>query len=137
VTSPKFQRRALYGKVDRQDLPNLLRVFDFASPDQSSAGRSRTTVPQQALFLLNAPFAVEQSQALASRDEIASAASDRDRVTAIYSLLFGRAPTDDEAQIGLRFIAAVSDDAAGTEKVKPWEQYAHLLLLTNEMMYVD
>ena len=73
VTSPAFRRRALYGKIDRQDLPNLLRVFDFASPDQSSAGRSRTTVPQQALFLLNAPFVVEQAQALAARPEVASA----------------------------------------------------------------
>ena len=102
-----------------------------------SAGRSRTTVPQQALFLLNSPFAIEQAQSLAARHEIASAPDDNHRITALYNLLFNRPPTDDEAQIGLRFITAVSQDTSAIEKVKPWEQYAHLLLLTNEMMYVD
>ena len=116
VTSPAFHRRAIYGKVDRQDLPNLLRVFDFASPDQSSPGRSRTTVPQQALFLLNSPFAVEQAQALAARPEVAAAEGDAARITALYRLVLLRSPTADEISLGQAFFASAA--AAPQESTK-------------------
>jgi hypothetical protein len=135
VTQTSFRRRALYGKIDRQDLPNLLRVFDIASPDQSSPGRSRTTVPQQALFLLNSPLAVEQAQALANR--VASIPDGPQRVEALYALLFGRPPLDAERQIGLQFVESAGKDTAGPARISPWEQYAQLLLLSNEFIYVD
>jgi hypothetical protein len=136
VTSPAFRRRALYGKIDRQDLPNLLRVFDFASPDQSSPGRSRTTVPQQALFLLNAPFVVEQAEALAACPEVASAADDDAKIAALYRLAFTRTPNADELTIGRNFLSSAAAPQDGI-KLTPLEQYAQLLLLTNEVMYID
>ena len=46
-------RRTLYAHIDRQNLPNVFRTFDFASPDAHSPERAHTLVPQQALFLLN------------------------------------------------------------------------------------
>ena len=53
--------------------PAMFRAFDFASPDQSAERRPRTTVPQQALFSMNAPFVIEQAKALAARPEVAGA----------------------------------------------------------------
>ena len=50
------RRRSLYGTIDRQFLPTVLRVFDMANPDLHVPNRSETTVPQQALFALNHPF---------------------------------------------------------------------------------
>ena len=55
----------------------MFRAFDFASPDQSAERRPRTTVPQQALFSMNAPFVIEQARALAARPEVAGAPTDR------------------------------------------------------------
>ncbi|MBI3881041.1 MAG: PSD1 domain-containing protein, partial [Verrucomicrobia bacterium] len=52
VGNPLNRRRTVYGLVDRQDLPNLFRVFDFANPDTSSPQRFQTTVAAQALFLM-------------------------------------------------------------------------------------
>ncbi|MEM9645973.1 MAG: PSD1 and planctomycete cytochrome C domain-containing protein, partial [Planctomycetota bacterium] len=46
-------RRTIYAEIDRQNLPSLFRTFDFASPDTHSPQRYFTTVPQQALYLLN------------------------------------------------------------------------------------
>jgi len=60
-------RRTVYGFIDRQNLPGLFRTFDFASPDTTSPQRFNTTVPQQALFLLNSPFAVDQTRNLLVR----------------------------------------------------------------------
>ena len=42
----------MYGYIDRLHVPGLFRTFDFPSPDATSPQRDSTTVPQQALFLL-------------------------------------------------------------------------------------
>lgn len=131
------RRRAVYGYVDRQDLPNLLRVFDFASPDQSSEKRPRTTVPQQALFLMNSPLVSQQARRLLARPEVSSTADPQARITALYRIVFGRAPSAEELQVGVEFAAAPVVGDAPPAQFGPWEQYAQLLLLTNEFAYVD
>jgi mono/diheme cytochrome c family protein len=132
------RRRAVYGFIDRQDLPGMFRVFDIASPDQSSARRSRTTVPQQALFLMNSPFVVDQSRALAARADVSETADPAVRITRLYEILFSRPATDDDINIGRQFIdSAGSAPAESGIRLSPWEQYCQLLLLTNEGMYID
>ena len=106
------KRRALYGYIERQNLPGLFRTFDFPTPDASSAQRYRTTTPQQALFMMNSPFALDQAKALANRKEIVSADSDAQRVRILYRLLYNRAPDADEAKLGLDFVHHVSASVA-------------------------
>ena len=60
-------RRTLYLKLDRLQVPQLYRAFDFPSPDTSSAKRDQTTTPLQALWLMNSPFALECAKQLAQR----------------------------------------------------------------------
>jgi mono/diheme cytochrome c family protein len=111
--APFPTRRTLYGFIDRQNLPGVFRTFDFASPDASSPQRFRTTVPQQALFLLNSPFAAEQARFLARRPEVAKKPDDAARVRTLYRLLFHRAPDADEMAVALRFVKSASGASAG------------------------
>lgn len=134
--TPFPRRRSVYGSLDRQDVPSLFRVFDIASPDSSSPRRPRTTVPQQALFLMNSPFVIEQAQALAQRPEVAGAKSPAEQVSALYQLTFARRPDADEAKIGEQFLSAATASNEGV-KLSPLEQFTQLLLLTNEFTYVD
>jgi hypothetical protein len=134
--APSARRRTVYGHLDRQDLPNLFRVFDIASPDQSSPRRPRTTVPQQALFLMNSPFVVEQAEAIAAAPEVTAADTDEARLTALYRRLLQREPASEERQIGMELIAAIRQDARAA-KLDEWAQVAQLLLLANETMYID
>lgn len=67
LAEPFPGRRTVYGFIDRQNLPGMFRTFDLPNPDVSSAQRFSTTVPQQALFLLNSPFALEMARAAADR----------------------------------------------------------------------
>ena len=138
VNDPRNRRRTIYGLVDRQGLPELYRTFDFASPDQSAERRPRTTVPQQALFGLNSPFMLEQARALASRAEVQQATSDKERVRRLYRLVLTREPAEDELERALRFLASVGEPM-GEERsqLSPLEQLAQVLLLTNELMFVD
>ena len=132
--APFPRRRAVYGYIDRQDLPNLFRVFDIASPDSSTPRRPRTTVPQQALFLMNSPLVIEQAQAVAAALPQGDSIDDGQRIAALYRTVLQRPPTSDEEAIGREFIAAAQ---GGDMKLSAWEQYAQLLLLTNEVMYID
>ena len=104
LATPSSRRRTIYGFIDRQDLPNLFRVFDFASPDQSSARRPRTTVPQQALFLMNSSFIREQAGMLAAREEVRAAGSDGDKIEVLYRIVLSRAPTEREISSSVRFL---------------------------------
>ncbi|HEV3021108.1 MAG TPA: DUF1549 and DUF1553 domain-containing protein, partial [Pirellulales bacterium] len=71
IWAPPFSpRRSVYAYLDRQDLPGVFRVFDFANPDVSNDQRPRTTVPQQALFAMNSPFVLDQVRRLAARPEV-------------------------------------------------------------------
>ncbi len=100
TAEPSPTRRTLYGFIDRQNLDGLFRTFDFASPDASAPRRSETTVPQQALFLMNSPFAAEQARHLASRLDAIPADRPEARVRHLYRLLFGRdaEPREDEGE---------------------------------------
>ncbi|MDP3069188.1 MAG: PSD1 and planctomycete cytochrome C domain-containing protein [Opitutaceae bacterium] len=101
---PFTVRRTVYGFIDRQNLPGMFRTFDFPNPDVSSAQRFATTVPQQALFMMNSPFTQEQARQLMQRPEIAAEKTDGGKVRALYRALLQRAPEADEAKLALAFL---------------------------------
>ncbi len=130
------RRRTLYFKVSRNGdvfaTDEFLRLFDFPIMRASVERRPLSIVPQQFLFLMNSPFMIERSKALVKRlaDESESNAA---RIELAYSLLYQRPPTAEEVEVGLAYIAT----ANGTDRLSPWEQYAQVLLGSNEFMYVQ
>jgi len=105
TTEPYATRRSVYAYIERQNLPGLFRTFDFASPDATSSGRFFTSVPQQALFLLNSPFVVQQAQAFLARPEVKSATDDGQRIKNLYLAAFQRPPEPEEIQLGKQYVA--------------------------------
>lgn len=134
VTEPQGHLRTIYSLVDRQSLPGVFRAFDFASPDQSIERRSRTMVPQQALFSMNSPFVVEQARSITSRPEIAAIADPAARVKAMYQTVLGRDPNQEQLELALKFVISPPD---AESKLNAWEEYAQVLLCANELMYLD
>jgi hypothetical protein len=138
---PFSARRSVYGLIDRTNFPGTMRTFDVASPDQHSPQRFQTTVPQQALFLLNSPFVADQAKALAARPQVVSAKSADERVTAMYRVALGRNPTAEERALGRGFVTAPRHWAVRAAEARrgfgPWEQLAQVLLLSNEFAFVD
>jgi hypothetical protein len=131
------KRRTVYGAVSRHNLNPLLRLFDFPDPNITSDSRPATTVPLQQLFVLNSDFMVRIAQALAGRIQAVSS-DDVGRIQYAFSLVYGRAATDQELQLGLEFVRAnVPSPESEQDKLTKWEQYAQVLLSANEFMYVD
>ena len=101
---PFTTRRTVYGYIDRQNLPGVFRTFDYPNPDTTSAQRFATTVPQQALFMMNSPFALEQARQLVQRAELKSSTSDPEKIRALYRVLYQRAPDADELKLSQTFL---------------------------------
>ncbi len=116
TTEPFALRRTVYGFIDRQNLPSLFRTFDFASPDSTSPQRFFTTVPQQALFLMNNSFVVQQAKQLVSTDEFLHLRSEKERVRYLYQAVFQRDPTFEELQLASQFQHSQLSLPLATEK---------------------
>jgi hypothetical protein len=162
TTEPAFStRRTLYGFIDRQNLDGVYRTFDFAAPEATSPRRFVTTVPQQALFLMNSPFLHEQARRLAegilhdcgqgSGPEMWGCAdASAEAIRRLYRRVLGRRPDRDELALAREFIKRQAQSAAadltawklmpadkGEPLLSPWEQLCQVMLLTNEFMFVD
>jgi hypothetical protein len=135
TTAPYSKRRTIYGFVDRQNLPGVFRTFDFASPDSSTPQRYQTTVPQQALFLLNHPFVLEQARAVVKG--AGSLAEPKVALRQMYKSIYAREPDADEVRLGLEFVERSSALPRPASGLSPWECLAQALLVANEFAFVD
>ncbi len=132
--NPAGRRRTLYTVVSRYAPNATLTLFDFPEPNVTSDQRNVTTVPQQQLFVLNSPFMLEMSREFAKRLGQATP-HDSERLQNAWQLAYGRPPTADEISLALEFLQAPADTAVG-DQLNRWEQLAHALLASNELMFV-
>jgi hypothetical protein len=129
LKDPANVRRTVYGLVRRRELDDLLRLYDFPDPTGHSASRFATTTALQQLYVLNSEFIGRQAKALAAR--VRKEAPDQEaQVHRAYLLLYGRAPNDREVTAAQAFLGDYPND-------QKWQEYAEVLLASNELMYVD
>lgn len=146
---PFSHRRAVYGYIDRQFLPGAMRLFDFANPDAHTPRRAETTVPQQSLFLMNHPFAQDRARCLGA--QLKGIASEGDAVQTLYERVLRRGPTSAERASAADFLRLAKRERASApavpegligpldlrRNVDEWSQLAHVLLLSNEFVFID
>ena len=117
---------------------NLFKYFASIStndPNITNDARTVTTVPLQQLFVLNSEFMVRNAKALSSR--LAALEPDNSgRIRQAFLFLYGRPVTERELNLGMAFLSAEQGAEAGVT-LSRWEQYAQVLLLTNEFVFVD
>jgi uncharacterized protein DUF1553/uncharacterized protein DUF1549 len=131
LDDPANLRRTVYGRVSRLKLNDLLMQFDYPDANVHAEKRAVTTSPAQKLFMLNSPFMLERAKAFAKRIT-ASADTDAGRIRNAYSILFSREPDRDELSVALAYL-----NKPTSGDISRWEQYAQMLLVSNEMLYVD
>ncbi len=131
LTAP---RRTLYVTTIRSDRATYQMLFDGADPNAIVEKRTDSVVAPQALWLLNHPFALAQTKALAARLLRETPDDDTVRLEWLYARLFTRPPTTEEKSIALAALAlARSENAAPAA----WEQLCQVLLCANEFVYLD
>jgi hypothetical protein len=137
--APFSSRRSIYGLIDRTNFSGILRTFDVAIPDQHSPQRYQTTVPQQALFLMNSPFLAQQAKALATRPEVTRLSTPEEKMTMIYRLALNREPTREERAAAVEFLDGhwLLRLAEIQQPFGKLPQLAQVILLSNEFAFVD
>jgi hypothetical protein len=100
--TPQYSRRTVYGKVSRYKLDDYLQLFDFPSAGISAEQRFTTSVPLQRLFFMNSDFVQQQAELLARKIE--DEPNNTARIQKAYRLVFGRAATPDEVQLGVDYL---------------------------------
>ena len=110
-------RRSIYLLVNRQLMPGVLATFDVSVPDATLPMRNKTTVPQQALYLMNNRFIADRATEIIARLETAQPATAKSsdalhrlRVSKLYDWVYGRQPTQAERALARTFLNAVPLD---------------------------
>ena len=122
-------RRAAFLPVFRNQLPDLFAVFDFPDPNLSQGRRVTTTLPTQALFLMNSPFVAERAR-IAAEKLMAEETDTAGRIDLLYERGLGRLPTEAERALALEFLG---EDPA----VEHWTGLAHALISSIDFRYVE
>jgi hypothetical protein len=136
-------KRSVYLPIVRSAVPEVLQVFDFPDPSIIFGQREVTTVPTQALFMMNSPFVMEQSKHFAGRLLADDQLSDPQRLELAYRLAVSRRPSPNEAAEALEFLkAATTSDEAGSAKLPEahaaaWSALCQTLYASSEFRYLD
>ena len=101
--------RSVYLPVVRGTLPEAFALFNFASPERTVAQRDESTLPAQALYLMNNPWVIEQARHTAKR-LLAGETDDRERIRRLHKLAFAREPTPEEWQRMSQFVLNGNED---------------------------
>ena len=131
VDSSELARRSVYSRISRGRLHPVLQLYDFPVATQHSPQRQVTTTPLQQLFVLNSGWMQARGRSLA--DAVASVEGRRERVTELYRRTLGRDPTEDEQIVAAEYLDGRRDQL-GRE---PWDEFAHGLLGTSELSFLN
>ena len=122
---PKVWRRSVY-VYRKRGLPfPMFEVFDLPDQNITCSRRNVSTVPTQALTLLNDDFVLRQAQLFADRLKEGAPANAEAQVRAAYEIALSRPPSDDEKTLALDFL-----------KKQKLVDFAHVLLNLNEFVYM-
>jgi hypothetical protein len=134
--------RSVYLMTQRQFRHPYLGLFDGPDTNTTTAVRSVSTVPIQALFLMNSDFMRETASNFARR--LCREASDPGaRVRRAYELAYSRSALPQDVERACDYVKRFAKGAADAglkpkeAEAKAWTSYARTLLASNEFFYID
>ena len=138
-TNNQSGRRSVYLRVKRSELEPFMTMFDAPEPTQSIGDRGNTTVPTQALAVMNSPFVHDLATKMLARIQATKPANTEAIIRQAYALTFARDPEPEETARMKSFIEQQTKllgnkpDAAN----QALREFCHALLCLNEFIYVD
>jgi hypothetical protein len=122
---PEVWRRSVY-VYRKRGLPlPFFEVFDLPDQNISCGRRNVSTVPTQALTLLNNEWVLNQARRLADRIATEAPSGPQAQIERAYRLALSRPPSGEESRIGIEFLAG-----------RTLADFTHVLLNLNEFIYM-
>jgi hypothetical protein len=135
-TPAESVRRSVYVHVKRSLQVPILETHDAPDTDASCPVRYTTTVPAQALGLMNGSFANEQAASLAARLRHEQPSSLESQVRRGIRLTTGADPTSEEVASDAAWIETLRRGSHVTAEAA-LTQFCLLMLNTNAFFYLD
>ncbi|MDF1737879.1 MAG: PSD1 and planctomycete cytochrome C domain-containing protein [Verrucomicrobiales bacterium] len=140
-TSP---HRSVYLPIVRKQVPDSLDIFDFADPSTGVGRRETTTVPSQALFLMNSDFVRTQAEATARRLIENEGIKPGQQGAAAFQMVFGRPPSADEMRKASSFFQQsleITSQENRTDRdaayLEAMTDFCHALFTSADFLYVN
>jgi hypothetical protein len=134
-------RRSVYLPVVRSAVYDVFQTLDFPDPSAPGGQRVATTVPTQALLMLNSALADQTAEALAT-SVVGVKGGETARVREAYRRVLGRTPTAAELDRVLAYLkmsegAADPSLTAEARRLRAWRGLCRVLLASNEFVFVE
>jgi hypothetical protein len=124
--------------VRRGSIPTVLATFDYGDATTPGEGRPRTNVAPQALFMMNSRFVVERAGGFAKRLLEDAALSEKQRIERAYLMALTRRPDSAEVDSALTYIADLEKKLPQPDAHPvAWRSFCHVLMSTNEFLYLN
>jgi hypothetical protein len=132
-------RRSVYLRVKRSELIPFLTMFDAPEPNQSIGDRGNTTLPTQALAVMNSGFVRDIAGRLQARIAATKPSGLDEAIARGYEIALGRSPRPEETVLMKAYISEQtallgSQPDAATQAMR---EFCLALLSLNEFVYVD
>jgi len=138
---PEHWRRSIYIFIKRSVPMPLLEVFDAPGSSQSCERRLTTTVPTQALQLMNSPFTNEQADLMAARILTTAGDAADEQAETVYWCTLSRPPRASERATAIKFLQQQRDWHASAGHENPHRaalaDLCHVMFNLNEFVYVN
>jgi hypothetical protein len=118
-------RRSVYVYRKRGRPFPMFEVFDLPDQNTSCGRRNVSTVPTQALTLMNDEFVIRQAKLFASRVAEAAPGDPDHQIDTAYQIALSRGPTDEERKLARDFL-----------RFGPLGGLTQVILNLNEFLYI-
>jgi hypothetical protein len=130
-------RRSVYINARRNFLTPMFVAFDYPTVFTTVGRRSASTVPAQALTLMNDPFVVQQAGRWGERVISVPNRSVEERIDALYEAAFARPPNAEERRDALDFLERQAGRHGGPDDPRAWADFCHVLMNVKEFIFVN
>lgn len=124
-------RRSIYIQVRRNFMTPMFVAFDYPVPISTIGSRTVSTVPSQALLMMNNEF-VSQQAVRWSAKEAKSAPDPAERLRSMYLRAFARQPSAEELASVMAFVKGQQT----RDESEVWADVAHVMLNSAEFIYL-
>ena len=135
-TPEQANRRSVYVKVKRSMQMPILINHDMADTDSTCPVRFSTTVPTQALNMLNGKFMNDSAKTFAERIRKEAGEDPSKQIALGLKLILSRTPSNDEIKAAINMLEDIKASANLSEK-DALDRFALLALNLNEFLYLD
>ncbi|MDF1812720.1 MAG: DUF1553 domain-containing protein [Verrucomicrobiales bacterium] len=125
-------KRSIYVPVFRNTGYEIFRLFDFANPNFAMGKRGRSTVPTQALYLLNSAEVHRYSSEAATRLLEGELKSVEDRINYVFRSCLGRKPLEEELNWAAQWISNGEDN----QSIEKWSALYRMIFASLDFRFL-